>query len=71
MTSTDKPVTVRLPPDVLTHLMGLSIIDDTNLAEQLRKAATHYVTSRRSAAGFAEEVKRAQERQTKALDALT
>jgi hypothetical protein len=50
--------------------MGLSIIDDTNLAEQLRKAAAHYVAARRSAPGFADEVRRAQERQKETLSSL-
>ncbi len=66
----DKAVTVRLPESVLTHLMGLCVLDDGTLAEQLRRATTEYVDRRRASPSFRDEVAKARKRQTAALDAL-
>lgn len=65
-----KPVTVRLSPDVIDQLMGLSIIDDNSLAEQLREAASHYVEIRRNEEGFEEKVHQAEERRDRTLAKL-
>lgn len=65
-----KPVTVRLAPDVIDQLLGLSIIDDNSLAEQLRAAATLYIAARRSEVGFAEKVREAEESRDRTLAKL-
>ena len=71
MSISDRPVTVRLSEQQVTHLMGLAIIDDTNLAEQLRQAVAVYIEQRRSAPDFAEQVEAARTRQDKTLESLT
>lgn len=65
-----KPVTVRLAPDIIDQLLGLSIIDDNSLAEQLRDAAALYIATRRSEEGFAEKVRKAEESRDRTLAKL-
>jgi hypothetical protein len=67
----DKPVTVRFPHSALRELMGLSVVDDTNLADQIRKAVLQYIQQRLSDPALQEQVAAARERQTSVLAALT
>lgn len=70
MSPTDKPVSVRLPGSQLRELMGLALVDGTNLAEQIRRAVTAYVEVRTKDASFQEQIRDARARQNSALDAL-
>jgi hypothetical protein len=66
----DKPVTVRLPHDLLRELMALSIVDGGTLADQIRRAARGYVDQRKTAPDFHEHVEAAKARQNDTLSAL-
>ena len=66
----DKPVTVRLSEERLKLLTGLCMLDDSNLAEQLRRAVDEYLLRRRSSPEFPEQLAAARRRHTEALAAL-
>lgn len=66
----DKPVTVRLSQHVLRELMGLSVVDESNLAEQIRIAISEYIDKRVAAPDFDEQVEAAKARQGDVLSAL-
>lgn len=66
----DKPVTVRLPQDLLKDLMALSIIDDTTLADQIRKAVQEYSTSRRNSPDLQNQIAAARAKQSDILSTL-
>lgn len=68
---TDRPVTVRLPQDLVRELMALSIVDGGTLAEQIRSATRQYVDQRKAAPDFQEMVAAAKARQNDTLSALT
>lgn len=70
MAGTDKPVTVRLAQSQLRELMGLSIVDNSNLAEQIRRAVEEYVTHRLEAPDLQAQVASAKARQSSVLEAL-
>lgn len=59
----DKPVTVRLPQDLLKDLMALSIVDDTTLAEQIRVAVRQYSTARRHSPELKDQIAAARAKQ--------
>lgn len=67
---TDKPVTVRIPHSQLRELMGLTVLDGGNLADQIRTAITRYVDDRLAAPDLNKSIADAQERQSHALEAL-
>jgi hypothetical protein len=71
MPTKDKPVTIRIAEDKLRDLMALSVVDNGNLADQVRRAVDEYVTSRVSSPSFNEQVRAAHERQTSVLESLT
>lgn len=66
----DKPITVRIPEQLLDHLTGLTIVDGRSLADVVRGGLEQYVAQRRSAPTFQEEVDRAARRQQDQLAAL-
>jgi hypothetical protein len=70
MSTTDKPVTVRLPQSQLRELMGLSVLDGGNLAEQLRRAVSEYVVRRIEDPDLAQKVEEARNRHTSVLEVL-
>ncbi len=67
---TDKPVTVRLPQDLLKDLMALSIVDDTTLADQIRKAVQAYSTARRNSPELQGEIAAARAKQSDIFSTL-
>ena len=67
----DRPVTVRLPETVIRDLMGLTVLDESTLADQIRKATTCYVDMRLSAPDLTEQVRNAKARQNDTLRSLT
>ncbi len=70
MGTSDRPVTVRLPEDHVNSMMGLCVIDNKTLADELRQAVAEYIFNRRSSSTFDAEVAEAKARQDRALDAL-
>lgn len=60
---TDRPVTVRLPESDLRLMMALSIVDDTNLAYQIRRAVEQYVAGRKNSDTLRDEVEAARKKQ--------
>ncbi|MFI9505526.1 ribbon-helix-helix protein, CopG family [Nocardia sp. NPDC052566] len=68
---TDKPVTVRLPQDMIQRLEALMIVDGTNLAEQIRRAMNLYVEQRLADPELQAQVAAAHARTTDVLATLT
>lgn len=68
--SITKPVTVRLAPDIIDQLMGLSIVDGNSLAEQMRAASAYYIEMRRNEKGFEEKVRQAEQSRDQTLAKL-
>ncbi len=66
----DKPVTVRLPEATIRHLQALMLVDNGNLADQIRNAADVYVKHRLREPGIEEKILEAQARQTDVLSEL-
>lgn len=66
----NRHVTVRLPEELVTQLMGLTVLDaatrdpSTTLADEMRGAFTSYVETRRHAPGFDDEIASARARIT-------
>lgn len=69
-TRKERTLSVRVPEHVVQLLMGLSLVDDTTLAETIRGALTSYVETRRRAEGFEVQLQAARDRQTSTLDRL-
>lgn len=67
---TDRPVTVRLPENDLRVLMALSIVDDTNLAEQIRRAVDEYAQNRRNSTTLQQEIAAARQKQADVFSPL-
>lgn len=59
----DKPVTVRLPEPEIRVLMALSIVDDTSLADQIRRAVSDYVRMRKESDTLEKEIEDARQKQ--------
>ena len=67
----DKPVTVRLRETQLRELMGIAVIENTNLAELLRTAVDEFIDRRLEDPALTKKVEAARQRQESVLDALT
>lgn len=70
MATTDKPVTVRLPEGQIEDLMALSVVDDGNLAGQLRNAVAFYIKQRLGDEKLPEKIAEAERRRTNVLASL-
>ena len=68
---TDKPVTVRLRNEQIDRLMGIAIIDDSNVAELLRQAVDDFITRRLADPDLDQQLADAHARQSDVLSALT
>lgn len=66
----DNPVTVRLPSADLAALSGLCVMDNSTLADELRRAVSEYISNRKSSPRFPDELVAARARQNQALEAL-
>ncbi|MCU1392576.1 MAG: hypothetical protein JWM34_1004 [Ilumatobacteraceae bacterium] len=66
----ERTLSVRVPEQTVQMLMGLSLVDDINLAATIRKALMSYVESRRSDETFDAQLQAAKERQLRALNQL-
>ena len=68
----DKPVTVRLPKEVIDKLMALAILDDNaNLAAEIRCAIDEYIKGRLTDPELKVKVAAARTRQAEVLAELS
>ncbi|MBF4459402.1 hypothetical protein [Pseudoclavibacter sp. VKM Ac-2867] len=70
MATTDKPVTVRLPLEQLRDLQALSLVDNSNLAQQVRSAISQYIQNRVSDSGLKDQIQEAGKRYESTLESL-
>jgi hypothetical protein len=66
----ERTLSVRVPDYLVQYLMGLGLIDETTLAEVIRKGLAAYVDLRRNEPGFSETLAAARARQLATLDRL-
>jgi hypothetical protein len=60
-----------MPAELYDDLMGLAILDEGNLAQQIREGLKRYVAARKAEPNFREQVEAAAARQTTMLSGLT
>jgi hypothetical protein len=68
--SNGHPLTVRMPESLTRDLKGLTILDKTTLADELRRAATEYVERRKADPELPEKVARAKDERMETLSDL-